>query len=292
VAIHVGIAGWSYEDWKGKVYPRGCKDMLAFCARYVGLLEVNSTFYATPRPDVVAGWVERTAPTATLFTAKLGQVFTHERRLRPDEVASFHDAMQPLAASGRLRALLAQFPPSFVCNARAQDHLARVVAAFAPLAPLAVEVRHASWQTTPALAFLRRLHVSLVHLDYPLHEDAFDLPLTGVHAHDLAYFRLHGRNAQAWGRRDAERDEVYDWVYSAAEVREVALRLRAIAQQAGTTLVVANNHFEGKAMKVALELMSQTTGGKVAVPDLLLATYPELVAVARQSGQGRLFGAN
>ena len=290
MVVHIGIAGWSYDDWKGKVYASGCKDTLAFCARYVQLLEVNSTFYRTPNPAVTARWIERTRALGTLFTAKLGQVFTHERRLSATDIDAFRAAMQPMSASGRLRALLAQFAHSFACDEGARDHLTRVVATFTDVAPIAVEVRHGSWQTPSALAFLRGLDVSLVHLDYPTRDTSFDLRLTGVHAHDLAYFRLHGRNAEAWGRKGAERDEVYDWVYSAAEVDDVALRLRAIAQQAGTTLVVANNHFEGKAMKLALELVAKTSGAKVAVPDLLLATYPDLATVARRTGQGRLFG--
>ena len=33
-----GIAGWSYDDWKGVVYPRGCKDTLRFCAEHVDLI--------------------------------------------------------------------------------------------------------------------------------------------------------------------------------------------------------------------------------------------------------------
>ena len=39
MALHIGIAGWSYADWQGKVYPASCRDTLAFCARYVELIE-------------------------------------------------------------------------------------------------------------------------------------------------------------------------------------------------------------------------------------------------------------
>ncbi|MEZ5975025.1 MAG: hypothetical protein R3E96_09340 [Planctomycetota bacterium] len=50
--IAVGPAGWSYPDWDGKVWPKHkTKDFhgLAFLARYVTCLEVNSTFYAMPQ---------------------------------------------------------------------------------------------------------------------------------------------------------------------------------------------------------------------------------------------------
>lgn len=290
MAVHFGIAGFSYADWKGKVYPSGCADPLAFCARYLELVEINSTFYRTPTPDTTAAWAERTRRRATLFVAKLGRTFTHEQRAERTEVAAFRAAMQPLGATQRLRALLAQFPFTFVDTAAHRVHLARLVELFAADAPMAVEVRHVSWQAAPALAFLRRLGVAIVHLDHPARAESFAPPLEDALGHDLAYFRLHGRNDAAWWRQGAGRDEVYDWTYSASEVDEVAGRLRAIAAEASSTFVVANNHFEGKAMKLALELMARHEGRPVDVPELLLATYPELRAIARRSGQGRLFG--
>ncbi|MEZ5964431.1 MAG: DUF72 domain-containing protein [Planctomycetota bacterium] len=290
MAVHFGIAGFSYADWKNTVYPASCKDPLAFCARYVEVIEINSTFYSTPAPRTTAAWVERTRARGTLFLAKLGQVFTHEHRLETSEVTAFRDAMRPIALAGRLRALLAQFPFTFTDTPAHRTHLAHLVARFESDAPVAVEVRHGSWQTASALAYLRQLGVSLVHLDHPARAQSFDLGVTDVQAHDLAYFRLHGRNDAAWWRRGAGRDEVYDWTYSADEVDDIAVRLRAIAATAGSTFVVANNHFEGKAMKLALELMARHEGRQVDVPEPLLATYPDLVAVARRSGQGRLFG--
>ena len=30
-----GVAGWSYDDWKDVVYPRGCKDTLRAVAELV-----------------------------------------------------------------------------------------------------------------------------------------------------------------------------------------------------------------------------------------------------------------
>ncbi|HLU39006.1 MAG TPA: DUF72 domain-containing protein [Planctomycetota bacterium] len=287
--LHIGIAGFSYEDWKGKVYPARGVDPLAFCARYVPLIEINSSFYRTPSPETVLDWVERTAPSGTRFTVKLGRLFTHERRLAPAEVAAFREALLPLSAAGRLCAVLAQFPFSFTAGARGRDWLARVVDTFAPSAHVAVEVRSATWQSDEALAFLRERGASLVHLDYPARPGWFDPAFPGIDDGGLAYFRLHGRNAEAWGRRDAERDELYDWNYSAAEVDDVVLRLREIVARARTTLVVANNHFEGKAMKLALELTAAVERRKVAVPELLLATYPDLARIASGAGQGRLF---
>ena len=51
----MGTAGWSYRDWEGLFYPkprpRGF-DPLAYVARYMDVVEVNSTFYRPVDPDV------------------------------------------------------------------------------------------------------------------------------------------------------------------------------------------------------------------------------------------------
>ena len=75
-----GVAGWSYEDWKGIVYPRNCKDTLRAVAQRVGLIEINSTFYGLPSAKNCRSWIERTADLGTQFTAKLPKEFTHDRQ--------------------------------------------------------------------------------------------------------------------------------------------------------------------------------------------------------------------
>ena len=60
--IRVGTAGWSYADWEGRVYPRSKSPgfhALAFLARFVDCVEINSSFYATPDPRHAQDWVRR-----------------------------------------------------------------------------------------------------------------------------------------------------------------------------------------------------------------------------------------
>ena len=51
MAMRIGLAGWSYPDWKGRVYPpklpRGF-DPLQYLSGYFDSIEVDSTFYRTP----------------------------------------------------------------------------------------------------------------------------------------------------------------------------------------------------------------------------------------------------
>ena len=51
IRTYIGTAGWSYEDWKGVVYPEKKEagfHPLAFLAQYINMVEVNSTFYRPP----------------------------------------------------------------------------------------------------------------------------------------------------------------------------------------------------------------------------------------------------
>src|SRR3954471_13267677 len=117
--IHFGTAGWLYKDWEGIVYPNPKKkdfDPLRYLARFFSTIEINSTYYASPRPQTAAKWVERVEDFPDFkFTAKLWKRFTHERKsawTRP-EVKEAKAAYDPLMKAGKLGALLVQFPWSF-----------------------------------------------------------------------------------------------------------------------------------------------------------------------------------
>ena len=251
-----GVAGWSYDDWKDVVYPRGCKDTLCAVAQRVGLIEINSTFYGLPSAKNCRSWAERTADLGTRFTAKLPQEFTHARRFGDALVARTIEGFVPLQESGRLLGLLAQFNHELPCTTSSIDHVARLANAFAGAGRLFVELRHASWNAAAGLQAMQRMGVGVLELDYPGMVGGFSRDVTGVRAPgDFAYFRLHGRN-RAWFRKGAGRNEVYDWRYSADEVEQLGARIERIRAQAAATLVVANNHFHGSAVKVIDDLLA------------------------------------
>lgn len=251
-----GVAGWTYEDWKDVVYPRSCKDTLRAVAQRVDVVEINSTFYGLPSAKNCRSWAERTADLGTRFTAKLPQQFTHERRFDEALVAQVREGFSPLFESGRMLALLAQFDHSLAFGPAAVELLARLAQAFGDAVPLCVELRHASWNASPALGAVAGLQLGVLELDYPGMVGGFSRDVTGVRAPGgLAYFRLHGRN-RAWFRKGAGRDEVYDWRYGPDEVRQLEKRITRIANDAVRTVVIANNHFHGKAMAVIDELLA------------------------------------
>jgi uncharacterized protein YecE (DUF72 family) len=253
--ILFGVAGWSYPDWKGVVYPSSCKDTLRFVADRVDLIEINNTFYRPPSARNCASWVERTEEPGTFFTAKLPHECTHERTRDVSFFADVRAGFLPLIESGRLLGLLAQFDFRFQYGPDAMDHVALLAQHLGGEVQLICEVRHRSWNAPAALEKMRSLGISIAALDYPGMASGFDLDVPAANGRaDLAYFRLHGRN-RAWFQKGAGRDRVYDWEYSKGEVCGIEQRVDRIASGAARTLVVANNHYQGKAMKLLEQLV-------------------------------------
>src|SRR5215471_1259202 len=144
--ILVGPAGWSYADWRGRVYPEraGTKfDTLALVAKYFNVVEINSSFYYPPKPETTRAWLERAAHNPNfIFTAKLHKVFTHKReRLSSEDERAFREGIDPLQEAGKLGALLIQFPWSFKNDQEARVYLEKLVGWFKDY-PLVVELRH------------------------------------------------------------------------------------------------------------------------------------------------------
>ena len=99
--INFGIAGWSYADWKGIVYPeskpRGF-DELSYLAIYFDLIELNNTFYRIPESKMVGSWTKRVGHNPrSCFTAKLFQDFTHGKKpINKQDVKAYLKAIEPL----------------------------------------------------------------------------------------------------------------------------------------------------------------------------------------------------
>lgn len=292
----IGVAGWSYEDWKGVVYPAGAGrrfDPLEYVARFFDVVEINSSFYRVPPAAWTRSWAKRVEEHPHFrFTAKLWRGFTHERNSAPAaaDIAEYREGIDPLAEEDRLLAVLAQFPWSFKNGPEERRWLASVVEAFAEY-PLVLEVRHASWDEPETLAWLEERGVSLATIDQPLHEGS--LGPVDRRTGPVAYYRFHGRNWAAWFAEGRPTHERYDYLYDRGELEPWAARITAAAKEPRVSAVVAitNNHYQGQAAVNALQLKSWSTGRPVPAPESLVAAYPkELAGVAADSpGQGELF---
>ncbi len=126
-AIRIGISGWTYPPWRGKLFPKALrqKDELIYAAQQFRSIEVNGTFYGLQRPASFEKWRDST-PDDFIFSIKAPRFITHIRRLRDVEtpLANFM-ASGLLKLESKLGPLLWQFPPSLKYDHKLfQDFLA------------------------------------------------------------------------------------------------------------------------------------------------------------------------
>ncbi|HXI12511.1 MAG TPA: DUF72 domain-containing protein [Thermoanaerobaculia bacterium] len=270
--IRVGPAGWSYEDWKGTVYPKHTRkfDPLGFLSHYFDTIEINSPFYRVPPVAHAKSWSRRVESNRNFrFTTKLFRGFTHDKQPGADDVSMFRAYLDVLQDAGLLGALLIQFPWSFKWDETSQLRLRRLFTDFAGY-PKAIEVRHASFDRVDFREFLTASDAGLVNIDQPLF-DASIAP-SDILTNALGYVRFHGRNYEKWFAH-SESWERYDYLYSRKELEPWVDRIRTM-DVAAETYVITNNHFRGQAVLNGLEL-KRMLGQRVEIPEQLAATYEE-----------------
>ncbi|HKZ52644.1 MAG TPA: DUF72 domain-containing protein [Candidatus Acidoferrales bacterium] len=303
-SIRVGPAGWSYEDWNGIVYPsRRPRDFheATYLAAYFDTIELNVTFYRPVPAHTAQQWIERVAANPHfLFTAKLWQQFTHESELTAANEREARPALEVLREAGKLGAVLAQFPWSFKNTAENRAYVEKLAKHFRDF-PLVVEVRHASWNQREFYDWLAEHRVGFCNIDQPVIGRSLKPSQRAISQSGIGYVRLHGRNYEEWfrppdsGKREdasggspdsgsPDSGERYNYLYSIEELEPWAGRIQAVAESAPLTFVITNNHFHGKAVTNALQLIHLLTRQPVKVPPPLLTHYPELESIASPAG--------
>ena len=281
--LFVGPAGWSYQDWNGHVYParrpKGFHEA-EFLSRYFDTIEINTSFYQPLRPATCWLWLERVAGNPRfLFTAKLWQRFTHETGATEADERAVKEGFDLLAGAEKLGAVLLQFPFSFHNAADNVEYLEKLFARFRGY-HLAVEVRHSSWNEKRFFSLLQEHQVSFCNIDQPVIGKSLK-PSDRVTA-PVGYVRLHGRRYDTWFSDDPATppSERYNYLYGQQELADWSERIAKVRERAKTTFVITNNHFEGKAVVNALQLLALLNNQKVTVPESLRQHYPQLNAIS------------
>ena len=292
--IRVGPAGWSYKDWEGIFYPPGMQRRrqhpLEFVARCFDMVEVNTSFYGHIKPELAKLWARKAAAVNPdfIFTAKLHRSFTHSplAAMEPTSAASIRpndederlarEGLDALASTGKLGALLIQFPVSFKNTPLNREYIDTLLRQFIEY-PRVVEVRHSSWDNPETIFSFAQKNVSFCNIDQPQIGRSLE-PTEHVTA-DVAYVRLHGRNYDQWFQAERGADR-YNYLYSEAEIAGWKERVERIAVKAAVTYVVANNHFEAKGAVNSLQLKNMLTGKRQKATEALLKHYPALKKIA------------
>ena len=281
--IFIGPAGWSYSDWAGYVYPtprpKGFHEA-TYLAQFFDTIEINTSFYQPLNPEHTRQWLDRVSPNPRfVFTAKLWQKFTHDLSASTEDERAVRTGFDVLHHAGKLGAVLLQFPFAFQRAAETTAYLAALLKRFADY-PLAVEVRHATWNDPEVFALLREHRAAFCNIDQPVIGRSIEP--SDETTSPIGYVRLHGRRYDTWFSDDPEipSHERYNYLYSAEELTPWTQRIRKVAEGTKKTFVITNNHYLGKGVVNALELISMLKVTKVQVPDPLRLRYPELEAIA------------
>lgn len=180
----VGTSGFAYKDWAPRFYPAHLRapDLLRHYADHLTAVELNNTFYRAPTPAAIAGWLASTPDTFRFCVkAQRGGAWRAFRGAPEEAVALLEAAYRPFGE--RLRCVLLHAPDD---QPRTDEGLDRLLAAWPTSLPLALELRHPSWQDDAVHDRLRAHGVALVATDTDALEVAPDLRRTGP----FLYLRL------------------------------------------------------------------------------------------------------
>ena len=281
----MGTASWSDPGFVERWYPRKlpASERLAWYAQHFDLVEINSTFYSAPEPRMVERWCAAT-PDGFTFDVKLHQLFsfhsTPAKLLPPDlqrqvdtdakgKVIPTHDLQEALVktflrataifrSAGKMGVLLLQLSPAFSPRKHQLNELTPLIEMLNEY-ELAIEFRNRNWavgdQLRSTVDFVRKHGAIFVNVDAPA-SDHFTVMRSDVDEitnSNVAYLRLHGRNAKAYitGKTVAAR---FDYDYKEKEIAEIAERSRKLASDAREVHVIFNNNNLDYAPHAAIRL--------------------------------------
>ncbi|HOJ42589.1 MAG TPA: DUF72 domain-containing protein [Syntrophorhabdaceae bacterium] len=248
--IFIGTSGFSFEDWKGEVYPEHIKsyEMLPYYEEKLGFntLEVNYTYYTLPSQKTMESFYRRTSKGFT-FVVKAYKGLTHQRDDAFKKTSDiFKEGIMPLKE--KLKAILFQFPYNFSPGKESIRLLHEITSGFNEF-NVVIEFRNHKWFRDEYIELLRSLSLGFCVVDEPKIEGL--MPFHPVLTSDTGYFRFHGRNKDWFKAPAAVR---YDYYYTDDELKEFVSPIREISKKAINTFIYFNNCHLGKAVKNAHRL--------------------------------------
>ena len=183
-SIRIGCSGWSYAEWRGRVYAASLaeREWFSFYARVFDTVEINNSFYQLPSAKTVANW-EAQAPRGFIYAVKVNRYITHMKKLKESDRALVQFCERVGILGRHLGPLLYQLPPNWRCDrARLGDFLALLPAGRTHV----FEFRHPSWLADDVFALLEKHGASVCTHDM----SGIEMPRVAVGP--VAYVRFHG----------------------------------------------------------------------------------------------------
>ncbi|WP_197377383.1 DUF72 domain-containing protein [Mycolicibacterium baixiangningiae] len=234
--IRIGTSGWSYDHWTGVLYPERtpvAKRLGLYVAEF-DTVELNASFYRWPRDATFEGW-HRRLPEGFTMSVKAHRGLTHFRRLATPEpwVERFERCWTALG--DRREALLVQLHPAIERDDALLDHFLTVMPDWIPVA---MELRHASWDDPAVYGLLERHRAAYVIMS------GAGLKCVPRATSDLVYLRMHGPS----------QDSLYAGSYPDDVLHRWADRIVEWDAEGRNVLVYFNNDLGGHAVHNARTL--------------------------------------
>ncbi len=233
MTIHLGTQGWSYKSWEGVFYPTGIPSntYLADYATKLKAVEIDSTFYGTPRLSNIEKW-DRDTPADFRFAAKFPKLITHEKMLKgvEKETAFFLETMSHFG--DKLGPMCLQFAYDFTPDKRTV--LDEFLDSLPTTLRYSVEVRHRGWFQDWFFELLRKHRVALVLVD------RVSMPKLELATTDFTYIRWLGN------RKDVPDDEyTHVRINRDQELEEWVDVIDDLHERSIDVWGFANNHYMG-----------------------------------------------
>lgn len=201
--VYVGGARWAKAELKG-FFPPKTKDELSYYSTQFNAIEMNGTFYSSPKKEQIITWKNKT-PADFRFFPKVPQSISHYSRLLnvQEKLWTFLDAITLFEE--KLGMAFLQLHDNFA--PKDFDRLKEFIEKFPKGYPFAVEVRNEEWFKNPDFfeqyaQLLQQNCMTNVIVDTSGRRDVLHLRLTTPH--------LFVRFASAYDAIDYERLD--DWI--------------------------------------------------------------------------------
>jgi uncharacterized protein YecE (DUF72 family) len=296
--LKVGTCSWTdptllESGWYPEKVAKDAEARLRYYADRFPIVENDASYYALPDAKQAVLWRDRTPDGFTMSFKAYAPITTHptetrrlpkdirgslpketqeKRRVYPKDLPAetlaeihkrFWTALEPLRRSGKLGAILLQYPDWFVIS-RDNKEVIRSARELLPDDRLAVEFRNGTWMSErnrdETLRFLADGGFTYVGVDEPQGFPSSIPPVAAVTNADLAVIRFHGRNAENWQKKGITAAERFDYRYSKPELLEWIPRIRRVAEQAREVHLLMNNCYGDKAVNNARELSELLAG--------------------------------
>lgn len=267
-------------------------ERLAYYASKFPVVEVDSTYYFPPTPELAESWVQRTPANFTMdvkawslltghptfphslwedLQSEVKPEFRDTRNMYAKHLTKpaldecwhrFRHALTPLHEANKLGAVLLQWPEWFGPKQSNREAILDAVEYMHPYKCL-IEFRNAKWLAGPecheTLSFLEDNQLTFVCVDEPQGFKSSIPPVLAATA-PLGVIRFHGHNDENWERRGITAAERFQYLYDDNEMKHWATRLHELEGSVDELHVLFNNCWQDFAVTNAAQMQNLLRG--------------------------------